>query len=55
MATYRERQPLFETLFAKVGGDFDAFYRAAEELAAQRRAELKGPPRRRAGPHPPTS
>ncbi len=52
MATYRERQPLFETLFANSGGDFAAFYRAAEAAAAERRTELRGPPRRRAGPHP---
>jgi predicted aminopeptidase len=52
MATYRERQPLFETLFAQSGGDFATFYRAAEAAAAQRRVELRGPPRRRAGPHP---
>lgn len=52
VATYRERQPLFETLFEDANGDFAAFYRAAEDAAAQRRTELRGPPRRRAGPHP---
>jgi predicted aminopeptidase len=52
MATYRERQPMFEALFVQSGGNFEAFYRAAEQRAAQRRVELKGPPRRRAGPHP---
>ncbi|MET0291154.1 MAG: aminopeptidase [Steroidobacteraceae bacterium] len=51
-ATYRERQPLFETLFDIANGDFAAFYRAADAAAATRRVELKGPPRRRVGPRP---
>jgi predicted aminopeptidase len=52
-ATYRERQPVFQELFKRAGGDFASFYAAAEELATQRRLELRGPPRRRFGPHPP--
>jgi len=55
IATYRERQPLFETLFQLAEGDFATFYRKAEEAAAQRRTELRGPPRRRFGPHPPNA
>ncbi len=51
-ATYRERQPLFDRLFEIASGDFASFYRLAEQAAAERRIELKGPPRRRVGPRP---
>lgn len=56
VATYRERLPYFQRLLAEQGGDLRRFYVAAEQIAAARLAERRGPPRRhRAGPHPPAA